>query len=114
MIENIVNVNPEEANIPTASVLRRTNYFGLERSMLVWVGKNKYIIYRRGRAVLAIFETKEKYTASIRPPKRWAPYIYLDPVYTVLDSHGHDIEFGLFAMIFTLATVSMISCYQII
>ncbi len=37
--------------------------------------------------------------------------LVLDPVYTVPDSHSHDIEFGQFEVIFTLATFSMISCY---
>ena len=34
----------------------------------------------------------------------------LDPAYTVPDSRSHDIEFGHFAVIFTLTTFSMISC----
>ena len=38
-------------------------------------------------------------------------YIYrLDPVYTE-HSCRHDIEFGQFAVIFTLTIFSMISCY---
>ena len=35
---------------------------------------------------------------------------YLDHVYTVHDPHGHNIEFGQFAVIFTVATSSMMSC----
>ena len=35
----------------------------------------------------------------------------LDPVYTVPDPCGHDIEFGQVTVIFTLTTVSMISFY---
>ena len=37
--------------------------------------------------------------------------IMSDPVYTVPDSCGHDIEFSQFAVIFTLTTFSMISFY---
>ncbi len=37
--------------------------------------------------------------------------LFLDPVYTVPDSHSDDIEFGQFEVIFTLATFSMIICY---
>ncbi len=40
----------------------------------------------------------------------WNAKVELDPVYTVPDSHSHDIEFGQFEVIFTLATFSMISC----
>ena len=35
----------------------------------------------------------------------------MDSVYTVPDLDNHDIEFGQFEVIFTLATFSMISCY---
>ena len=34
-------------------------------------------------------------------------YVIIDPVYT--DPCGHDIEFGQFTVIFTLATFSIIS-----
>ena len=37
-------------------------------------------------------------------------YKDLDPVYTVTDSCGHEIEFGKFAVIFTLTIFSIISC----
>ena len=37
--------------------------------------------------------------------------LYLDPVYTVPDPHGHDIEFGQFAVIFIPTPFSMISFY---
>ena len=37
--------------------------------------------------------------------------INIDPVHTVPDSRGHEIEFDQFTIIFLLTTVSMISCY---
>ena len=39
---------------------------------------------------------------------------FSDPVYTVPDSRGVDIKFSQVAIILTLTTFSMISCYKII